>query len=134
MDRTPRTLHSFIEAPERRNRLASSSCSYLIGPLRSPRGLRRLPAGPHPIECNASRPPAQRQERTDLTAEFLQSMRIELEGMQRRADALAKVLRSGKFTERTKHRQATIAAVDAGLLRRELFVAGAGQMTAHLRS
>ena len=67
------------------------------------------------------------QERTDLTAEFLQSMRTELEGMQGRADALAKVSGSGEFTERTKRRQATIAAVDAGLLRRELFVARAGR-------
>ena len=67
------------------------------------------------------------QERTDLTAEFLQSMRTDLEGMQGRADALAKVLGSGELIERTKHRQATIAAVDAGLLRRELFVARAGR-------
>src|SRR5260370_32372378 len=67
------------------------------------------------------------QERTDLTAEFLQSMRTELESMQCRADALAKVLGSGEFTERTKRRQATIAAVNAGLLRRELFVARAGR-------
>ena len=67
------------------------------------------------------------QERTDLTAEFLQSMRTELEGMQGRADALAKVLGSGEFTERTKRRQATIAAVDAGLLRRELFAARTGR-------
>src|SRR5438128_1228876 len=41
VDRRPRTLHSFIEAPERRNPLASSSRFYLIGPLRSLRGLRR---------------------------------------------------------------------------------------------
>jgi SAM-dependent methyltransferase len=67
------------------------------------------------------------QERTDLTAEFLQSMRTELEGTQERAEALVKVLGSGEFAERTKHRRATIAAVDAGLLRRELFVARAGR-------
>ena len=67
------------------------------------------------------------QRRTDLAAECLQSTRTELEGMQGRADALAKVLGSGEFTERTKRRQATIAAVDAGLLRRELFVARAGR-------
>jgi hypothetical protein len=64
------------------------------------------------------------QERTDLTAEFLQSMRTELEGMQARADALAEVLGSDEFAERIRRRQATIAAVDAGFLRRELFVAG----------
>jgi SAM-dependent methyltransferase len=67
------------------------------------------------------------EERTDLTEEFLQSMRTELEGMQARADALAEVLGSDEFTERMKRRQATIAAVDAGFLRRELFVARAGR-------
>lgn len=66
------------------------------------------------------------QERTDLTAEFLQSMRADLEGMQGRAEALSKVLGSGEFAERTKRRQATISAVEAGLLRRELFVARPG--------
>jgi ubiquinone/menaquinone biosynthesis C-methylase UbiE len=63
------------------------------------------------------------QERTDLTTPFLQSMRTEFEGMQARADALAEVLGADEFSERIKRRQATIAAVDAGLLRRELFVA-----------
>jgi SAM-dependent methyltransferase len=63
------------------------------------------------------------QERADLTAVFLQSMRTEREGMQARADALVEVLGSDEFTERMDRRQTTIAAVDAGLLRRELFVA-----------
>jgi ubiquinone/menaquinone biosynthesis C-methylase UbiE len=67
------------------------------------------------------------QERTDLTAEFLQSMRTELEGMQARADTLAEALGTDELTERIKRRQATIAAVDAGLLRRELFVARTGR-------
>ncbi len=67
------------------------------------------------------------QERMDLTAEFLQSMRTELEGMQARADALAKVFGSDAFAERMRRRQATIAAVDVGLLRRELFVAQTGR-------
>ena len=66
------------------------------------------------------------QERTDLTAAFLQSMRTHLEGMQARADALAAVFGSDELTERMKRRQATIAAVDAGLLRRELFVTRTG--------
>jgi ubiquinone/menaquinone biosynthesis C-methylase UbiE len=61
-------------------------------------------------------------ERTDLTAAFLQSMRTHVEGMQMRAEALAEVFGSDELTERMKRRQATIAAVDAGLLRRELFV------------
>ena len=63
------------------------------------------------------------QERTDLTAAFLQSMRTHLEGTRARADALTAVFGPDELTERVKRRQATIAAVDAGLLRRELFVA-----------
>ena len=66
------------------------------------------------------------QERTDLTAPLLQYMRTELEGMQARADALAQIFGSDEFTERMKRQQATIAAIDAGFLRRELFVARAG--------
>jgi len=67
------------------------------------------------------------QERTDLTAAFLQAMRAHLEGMHARADALAAVFGSDELAERMKRRQATIGAVEAGLLRRELFVAQAGQ-------
>jgi SAM-dependent methyltransferase len=67
------------------------------------------------------------QERTDLTAVFLQSMRTELEGMQARAGALAEVLGADELTKRINSRQATIAAVEAGFLRRELFVARAGR-------
>jgi hypothetical protein len=77
------------------------------------------------IKC--SKPKQSLQERTDLTAEFLQFMRTELEGMQARADALAKVFGSDDFTERVRRRRATIAAVDVGFLRRELFVARAGR-------
>ena len=61
--------------------------------------------------------------RTDLTAQCLRSMRPQLDGLQVRADALAAVFGWGEFTERAKRRQATIAAVDAGFLRRELFLA-----------
>ncbi len=67
------------------------------------------------------------QERADLTAAFLRSMRTHLEGMRARADALAALVGSDELTERMKRRQATIAAVEAGLLRRELFVARTGQ-------
>ncbi len=66
------------------------------------------------------------QERADLTAAFLQSMRAHREGMQVRADALSELLGLDELTERMKRRQATIAAADAGLLRRELFVARTG--------
>ena len=50
-------------------------------------------------------------------------MRAELDGMQARADALAQVFGSDEFAERMKRQQATIAAIDSGFLRRELFVA-----------
>ena len=62
------------------------------------------------------------RERVDLTADFLQSMRNHVEGMQSRAQALTEVFGSDELDERMKRRQATIAAVGAGLLRRELFV------------
>ena len=67
------------------------------------------------------------QQRTDLTAALLRYMRTELDGMQARTDALARVFGSDEFTERMKRQQATIAAIDAGFLRRELFVARAGR-------
>ena len=63
------------------------------------------------------------QERTDLTAAYLQSMRTEFDGMQARADALAQVYGSDEFTERMKRQQAAIAAIDSGYVRRELFLA-----------
>ena len=66
------------------------------------------------------------RERTDLSKALSQSMRAELDGMLARADALAQVFGSGEFAERMKRQQATIAALDSGLLRRELFVARAG--------
>ena len=67
------------------------------------------------------------QERTDLTAAFLHSMRAELEGMQLRADALAQVYGPDEFNERMKRQKAAVSAIDSGFLRRELFVAGAGR-------
>ena len=62
-------------------------------------------------------------ERTDLTAEFLQFMRAEFEGMKARADALARVFGPDEFSARLTRQQAGIAAIDSGFLRRELFVA-----------
>ena len=50
-------------------------------------------------------------------------MRPQLDGLQVPADALAAVFGWGEFTQRAKRTQATIAAVDAGFLRRELFLA-----------
>ena len=66
-------------------------------------------------------------ERSDVTGAFLLSMRTHLEGMRARVDALAEVFGSDELAERMKRREATIAAVDAGLLRRELFVARTGR-------
>ena len=66
-------------------------------------------------------------DQSGLTAAFLQSMRAHVEGMQARADALAEVFGLDELTERMNRRQATIAAVDAGLLRCELFVARTGR-------
>lgn len=66
------------------------------------------------------------QERTDLTAELLQFARAELEGMQAHAKAFTEFYGSDEFAERIKRQKAMIAAVDAGFLRRELFVAYAG--------
>lgn len=65
-------------------------------------------------------------ERTDVTPALLRYMRAELEGMESRADALAALLGAEAFTERMKRQREMIAAIDAGFLRRELFVAGAG--------
>lgn len=66
-------------------------------------------------------------ERTDLTATLLQSMRVELDGMLARADALGRLFGSDEFSERMKRQRATITAIDRGFLRRGLFVAGAGR-------
>ena len=50
------------------------------------------------------------------------AMRTELDGMRVVADALAKVFGPDEFTERLKRQHAATTAIDAGLLRRELFV------------
>src|SRR5258706_421448 len=63
------------------------------------------------------------QERTHLTSAFLEAIHAHLACMHARADALAAVFGSDELAERMKRRQATIAAVEAGLLRQELFVA-----------
>ena len=62
-------------------------------------------------------------ERSDVTKEFSQSMCTSLEGMKARANALTEVLGPAEFSERMNRRQATLAATQAGLLKRELYVA-----------
>jgi SAM-dependent methyltransferase len=66
------------------------------------------------------------QERIDLTATYLSSMRSELDGMRARADALAQVFGQDEFTRRAQRQEAAVAVIDAGFVRRELFVAEAG--------
>jgi len=62
-------------------------------------------------------------ERSDLTVTLLQSMRTELDGMLARADAPAQVFGPDEFNKRMKRQPARIAAIDSGVLRRELFFA-----------
>ena len=61
------------------------------------------------------------QERIDVTTEFAQSIRTWLEGMKTRAEALTKVLGVDDFSERVIRKQATLVALDQGLLKREIF-------------
>ena len=61
------------------------------------------------------------QERIDVTTEFAQSIRTWLEGMKTRAGALTKVLGADDFSERVIRKQATLVALDRGLLKREIF-------------
>lgn len=67
------------------------------------------------------------QARTDVTPDLVQYMRAELEGMETRAEALTALLGSDAFSERVKRQRAMIAALEAGFLRREVFVARAGR-------
>jgi hypothetical protein len=53
-------------------------------------------------------------------------MRSELDGMRARADALAQVFGQDEFTRRAQRQEAAVAVIDAGFVRRELFVAEAG--------
>ena len=64
-------------------------------------------------------------QRMDVTGEFSRAMRTRLEGMQERAGALAEVLGMDEYSQRLTHARTRIAVVDAGLLKREIFVARA---------
>jgi len=66
------------------------------------------------------------QERIDLTDAYLSSMRSEFDGMKARTEALVQVFGQDDFTRRVERQQAAVAAIDAGFVRRELFVAQAG--------
>jgi len=62
-------------------------------------------------------------ERIDVTAEFMQSLRTELEAIEAGKDALIELLGSDEYDVRKQRRSGTIAAVADGLLKREIFVA-----------
>jgi O-methyltransferase StaMB len=64
-------------------------------------------------------------QRTDLTAGFLQSLRIFVEGTIARREALAEAYGAEEFSERMAFRQASLAATERGLLTREQFFAAA---------
>ena len=63
------------------------------------------------------------QERIDVTAEFAQTIRNSLEAMKLRVEALTAVLGVDEFANRVTRQQGTLAAVDRGLLKREIFAA-----------
>jgi ubiquinone/menaquinone biosynthesis C-methylase UbiE len=66
------------------------------------------------------------QEHIDLTPEFLQFARGEGDGMEAREDALSQMYGAAEFAGRVKRLDACVAAIEAGWLRREMFVAVAG--------
>jgi len=60
---------------------------------------------------------------TDVTAEYLRVARLWYEGRQRHAAELEQVEGETQFAERQRDNKAASAAIEAGLLRRALFVA-----------
>ena len=62
-------------------------------------------------------------EETDLTADYLHSVRAWLDESSARESELRRVLGDALFADRQKDRQAQIVAIERGLLRRSLFVA-----------
>lgn len=62
-------------------------------------------------------------ERLDVTEEYLRSICTSIEGLKSRAHALTEVLGHAEFCERMERRQGTLAAIQGGLLKREIFVA-----------
>ena len=66
-------------------------------------------------------------ERIDVTGEFMQSLRTELEAIEAGKDALIELLGGDEYDMRKQRRNGTIAAVADGLLRREIFVANVAE-------
>jgi ubiquinone/menaquinone biosynthesis C-methylase UbiE len=63
------------------------------------------------------------QERIDVTAEIAKSIRTSLDRMKLCAEALTKVLGAEEFSGRVARREQTLAGIDRGLLKREIFAA-----------
>lgn len=62
-------------------------------------------------------------ERFDVTNEFARTLRSSIDGMSARAVAITEVVGVDEFAERMKRRRDTMAAVESGLLKREIFLA-----------
>ena len=62
-------------------------------------------------------------ERIDVTGDFMQSLRVELEAIEAGKDALIELLGGDEYYMRKRRRSDTIGAVAAGLLKREIFIA-----------
>jgi SAM-dependent methyltransferase len=62
-------------------------------------------------------------ERFDVTEDFALTLRSSIDGMSVRADAITEVVGAEEFAERMKRRRDTLAAVQRGLLTREIFSA-----------
>jgi len=62
-------------------------------------------------------------ERWDMSEEFARSLRTSIGAMNARAAAITEVFGPEDFSERLKRRQATLAAIERRVLKREIFVA-----------
>ena len=65
-------------------------------------------------------------EQTDVTDEFLRVQRALLEANERHAKSLGRALGKAQFEERQEGRRRTLRGVEAGVIRRALFVAERG--------
>ena len=103
----------------------------------SPRDRARAAAAGPPFKAASSDYPAlltaagwRMEGCVDLTVQYARAIRRTIAEEQARASALGELLGSSAFAERMERRARTIQAVDAGLLRRELFVAVAADRPA----
>lgn len=62
-------------------------------------------------------------EEIDLTGEFLEVCRALVRARERHAEELSRLQGEAKFNEQMKRNRLAVAAVEAGLLRRALFIA-----------